>query len=115
MRIAASALQEARAEAGASFGMMPCSGALHSPRETHRSSNCGDQHGNVLHLHERDCSVQRRNQKVVEVAPAVNLDPKIREGLAKAAVALARESKYYSAATSSSWSMPIQAPIISLK
>jgi len=58
-----------------------------------------DQHGNVLHLHERDCSVQRRNQKVVEVAPAVNLDSKIREGLANAAVALAREAKYYSAAT----------------
>ena len=58
-----------------------------------------DTHGNVLHLHERDCSVQRRNQKVVEVAPAVNLDPKIRKGLADAAVALARESKYYSAAT----------------
>src|SRR5713226_3178835 len=47
-----------------------------------------DTHGNVLHLHERDCCVQRRNQKVVEVAPAVNLDPKIRTGLANAAVAL---------------------------
>src|SRR6202047_2011704 len=94
------ALQEARAEAGASFG----NDAVFLERYIRRARHIevqilADEHGNVLHLHERDCSVQRRNQKVVEVAPAVNLDPSIREGLAKAAVALARESKYYSAAT----------------
>jgi len=94
------ALQEARAEAGASFG----NDAVFLERYIRRARHIevqilADQHGNVLHLHERDCSVQRRNQKVVEVAPAVNLNPKIREGLAKAAVALAREAKYYSAAT----------------
>src|SRR6202045_3850889 len=93
-------LQEARAEAGASFG----NDAVFLERYIRRARHIevqilADQHGNVLHLHERDCSVQRRNQKVVEVAPAVNLDPKIRTGLANAAVALARESKYYSAAT----------------
>src|SRR6266478_4334223 len=93
-------LQEARAEAGASFG----NDAVFLERFIRRARHIevqilADQHGNVLHLHERDCSVQRRNQKVVEVAPAVNLDPKIREGLANAAVALAREAKYYSAAT----------------
>ncbi|HVA95791.1 MAG TPA: pyruvate carboxylase [Candidatus Dormibacteraeota bacterium] len=94
------ALQEARAEAGAAFG----NDAVFLERYIRRARHIevqilADQHGNVLHLHERDCSVQRRNQKVVEVAPAVNLDPKIRAGLASAAVALAREAKYYSAAT----------------
>src|SRR5580658_3785894 len=93
-------LQEARAEAGASFG----NDAVFLERYIRRARHIevqilADMHGNVLHLHERDCSVQRRNQKVVEVAPAVNLAPKIRKGLAEAAVALARESKYYSAAT----------------
>ncbi|HEX3376491.1 MAG TPA: biotin carboxylase N-terminal domain-containing protein, partial [Candidatus Acidoferrales bacterium] len=93
-------LQEARAEAGASFG----NDAVFLERYIRRARHIevqilADTHGNVLHLHERDCSVQRRNQKVVEVAPAVNLAPKIRGGLANAAVALAREAKYYSAAT----------------
>ncbi len=95
-----SSLQEARAEAGASFG----NDAVFLERYIRRARHIevqilADRHGNVLHLHERDCSVQRRNQKVVEVAPAVNLDPEIRKGLADAAVALAREAKYYSAAT----------------
>jgi pyruvate carboxylase len=95
-----SGLEEARAEAGASFG----NDAVFLERYIRRARHIevqilADRHGNVLHLHERDCSVQRRNQKVVEVAPAVNLDPKIRAGLCDAAVALARESKYYSAAT----------------
>jgi pyruvate carboxylase len=95
-----SGLQEARAEAGASFG----NDAVFLERYIRRARHIevqilADRHGNVLHLHERDCSVQRRNQKVVELAPAVNLDPKIRTGLANAAVALAKEAKYYSAAT----------------
>jgi len=59
----------------------------------------GDQHGNVVHLHERDCSVQRRYQKVVEVAPAVNLDPKVRKELCDAAVALAKGIGYNNAGT----------------
>ena len=95
-----SSLQEARAEAGASFG----NDAVFLERYIRRARHIevqilADRHGNVIHLHERDCSVQRRNQKVVEVAPAVNLDPEIRKGLANAAVALVREAKYYSAAT----------------
>ncbi|MBX3742613.1 MAG: pyruvate carboxylase [Akkermansiaceae bacterium] len=59
----------------------------------------GDQHGNVVHLFERDCSVQRRYQKVVEVAPAVNLDPKVRKELCDAAVSLAKGIGYNNAGT----------------
>ena len=59
----------------------------------------GDQHGNVVHLYERDCSVQRRYQKVVEVAPAMHLDPKVRKELCDAAVALAKGIGYDNAGT----------------
>ena len=59
----------------------------------------GDQHGNVVHLHERDCSVQRRYQKVVEVAPAMHLDPKVRKELCEAAVKLAAGIGYNNAGT----------------
>ncbi len=59
----------------------------------------GDQHGNILHLYERDCSIQRRHQKVVEVAPAQGLADKIRQGLADAAVRIARAAGYNNAGT----------------
>src|SRR5690606_38717000 len=58
-----------------------------------------DEHGNVLHLYERDCSVQRRHQKVVEVAPAVSLDPAIRAEICAAAVRLAKAAGYSNAGT----------------
>ncbi len=53
----------------------------------------GDWHGNLVHLWERDCSVQRRHQKVVEIAPAPNLDPKVRQGLCDAAIAIGRAGR----------------------
>ena len=59
----------------------------------------GDQHGNIIHLHERDCSVQRRHQKVVELAPAPNLSKKTASELHEAAVAIAKEVGYYCAGT----------------
>ncbi|MCH9687702.1 MAG: ATP-grasp domain-containing protein, partial [Deltaproteobacteria bacterium] len=56
-----------------------------------------DADGNVIHLYERDCSVQRRHQKVVEIAPALNLDPDLREALTRDAVTLARAVGYINA------------------
>lgn len=59
----------------------------------------GDSHGNLIHLHERDCSVQRRHQKVVELAPAPNLDPKIAHELHQAALAIGNAVGYQAAGT----------------
>ena len=59
----------------------------------------GDQHGNIIHLHERDCSVQRRHQKVVELAPAPNLSRAVASQLHEAALAIARQVGYYCAGT----------------
>src|ERR1700712_301819 len=58
-----------------------------------------DAEGNVIHLYERDCSVQRRHQKVIEIAPAPNLDPELRERMCADAVAFARAINYSCAGT----------------
>ncbi|MGB3444323.1 MAG: pyruvate carboxylase [Actinophytocola sp.] len=58
-----------------------------------------DGDGNVMHLFERDCSVQRRHQKVIEIAPAPNLDPELRERICADAVAFARHIGYRNAGT----------------
>ena len=59
----------------------------------------GDQHGNIVHLFERECSIQRRNQKVIEEAPSPLLDAKTRKAMGAQAVALARAVGYDSAGT----------------
>jgi propionyl-CoA carboxylase alpha chain len=59
----------------------------------------GDKHGNVLHLFERECSIQRRNQKVIEEAPSPLLDEKTRNAMGEQAVALAKAVNYDSAGT----------------
>jgi pyruvate carboxylase len=59
----------------------------------------GDKHGGLVHLWERDCSVQRRHQKVVEIAPSPNLDPVLRGKICEAALAIGRAVKYECAGT----------------
>ena len=93
-------LKEASDEAGAAFG----NNAVFLERFIRRAKHIeiqiiGDRQGNILHLYERDCSVQRRHQKVVEVAPAIGLPDKVRRELADAAVRLARAAGYYNAGT----------------
>ena len=59
----------------------------------------GDQQGNIVYLNERECSIQRRHQKVVEEAPSPFVTPKMRQAMGEQAVALARAVGYYSAGT----------------
>ena len=59
----------------------------------------GDEHGNVVHLGERECSIQRRHQKIIEESPSPRIDPFLREEMGEAAVKLAKKIKYCSAGT----------------
>ncbi len=59
----------------------------------------GDQHGNVVHLFERECSIQRRHQKVIEEAPSSVLPPELRKKMGEAAVNVAKAANYYNAGT----------------
>ena len=93
-------LDEAQGEAGRAFGNPAVFLERYIPRAKHIEVQIlGDKHGNVVHLHERDCSVQRRHQKVIEIAPSVELDEKVRAELCDAAVKLCSEIKYDNAGT----------------
>jgi pyruvate carboxylase len=93
-------LDEAQAEAGRAFGNSAVFLEKYIPRAKHIEVQVlGDNHGNVLHLHERDCSVQRRHQKVVEIAPSVGLDDHVRHELCLAAARIAKEINYDNAGT----------------
>ncbi|XP_032571408.1 pyruvate carboxylase, mitochondrial isoform X2 [Drosophila sechellia] len=92
--------QRASSEAKAAFG----NGAMFIEKFIERPRHIevqllGDKAGNVVHLYERDCSVQRRHQKVVEIAPAPRLPIEIRDKMTEAAVRLARHVGYENAGT----------------
>src|SRR3954464_3122688 len=89
-----------KAEAKASFGddRIFIEKFIESPRHV-EIQVLGDKHGHVVHLFERECSIQRRNQKVIEEAPSPLLDEKTRKAMGDQAVALARAVQYDSAGT----------------
>ena len=96
----ASLLDEAQGEAERSFGNAAVFLEKYIPRAKHIEVQIvGDKHGNVIHLHERDCSVQRRHQKVVEVAPSYGLPDAIVHDLCEAAAKIARAIRYDNAGT----------------
>ncbi|MEV4730780.1 pyruvate carboxylase [Saccharopolyspora sp. NPDC049426] len=94
------ALEAAMREAESAFGdpTVFLEQAVVNPRHI-EVQILADSHGNVVHLFERDCSVQRRHQKVIEIAPAPNLDPQLRERICADAVAFARKIGYVNAGT----------------
>ena len=94
------ALEQARAEAEAAFkdGAVYVEKLLENPRHI-EVQILADRHDNVVHLWERDCSLQRRYQKVVEESPAPGLPASVREDMCKAAVRLIKASNYVNAGT----------------
>ncbi len=94
------ALQSAQHEANSAFGSDEVFVEKLVRRARHIEVQLlGDDHGNLIHLFERDCSVQRRHQKVVELAPAPNLSPKIAQELHAAALAIGNAVGYRAAGT----------------
>lgn len=94
------AYTRAKSEAQSAFG----SDEVYVERFVHNPKHIevqiiADTHGNIVHLYERDCSVQRRHQKVVEIAPSVSLSLELRERICQAAVQLAENVAYVNAGT----------------
>ena len=106
MRVAAnalalnSAIQQAKTEAQAAFGNPGIYLEKYIERPRHVEVQIlADHHGNVVHLGERDCSTQRRHQKLIEESPAPNLSEKSREDMCQAAVRLIKHANYTNAGT----------------
>ncbi|MGY8769910.1 MAG: ATP-binding protein, partial [Pirellulales bacterium] len=106
MRVAANALvlknayQQAKAEAEAAFG----NGAVYLEKYVEHPRHVevqvlADNHGNVVHLYERECSTQRRHQKLIEESPAPNLKPETRKAICDAAVRMIKNADYQNAGT----------------
>lgn len=90
----------ARAEAEASFSNpeVYLEKMIMNPRHI-EVQVLGDKHGNYIHLGERDCTIQRRRQKLIEEAPSPVLSPKLRQKIGQAAVSVVKKAKYFSAGT----------------
>ena len=96
----AAALEGAAREAQAAFGDPACLVEKYITRPRHIEIQVfGDAQGNVVHLFERDCSLQRRHQKVIEEAPAPGMPPEVRAAMGQAAVEAARAIGYQGAGT----------------
>jgi acetyl-CoA carboxylase biotin carboxylase subunit len=96
----ANAIARARGEAGSSFGddSLYVEKFIEEPRHI-EIQLLADTHGNTVHLFERECSIQRRHQKVIEEAPGNGITPELREKMGEAAVAAARAVDYVGAGT----------------
>ena len=94
------AFERCQSEALAFFGLGDVYVEEFLPRARHIEVQVlGDASGSIVHFGDRECSVQRRNQKLVEVAPAPNLAPSLRERMTSAAVSFAQQEKYMSLGT----------------
>lgn len=94
------ALEAAQREAQSAFGDSRVFIEKYIERPRHIEFQIfGDSHGNVVHLFERECSIQRRHQKVIEEAPSAFMTPELREQMGAAAVAIGKESGYVGAGT----------------
>ena len=102
-------LEECQREAGAAFGRADVFLERYIARAKHIEVQLlGDGQGNLVHLWERDCSVQRRHQKVVEVAPSINLPLELRQQICDAAVRLCKPINYRAAGTVEFFARPRQ-------
>ncbi len=96
----ATAFEQARRESETAFGSPDIFVEKFIKRARHIEVQLiGDRHGQLIHLFERDCSVQRRHQKVVEIAPAPAIRPELREALCQSALRIGREVDYENAGT----------------